>query len=116
MVYFDFFVLILRILSELSKCAAVSTWVCMHAYTTVVEDYPVMFCRLNFALLIQNRFGHPEIKTGYTYKFLAIQLNLPADVRDRSIYSLDAKNLIVGQILLYIQSKKRFWFESSFIQ
>lgn len=33
MVYFDFFVLNLRILSELSKCAAVSTGVHMQAYT-----------------------------------------------------------------------------------
>lgn len=75
-----------------------------------------MLCRLKFALLTQHKFGRPEIKIGYTYQFLAIHLNLPVDVRDRSSYNLDAKPLIVGQILLYIQSKKRFRFESSFIQ
>jgi len=63
------------VLSKLSKCAALSTCAHMHAYIAIVEDYPVMLCRLKFALLIQNRFGYPEIKTGDTYEFLAIQLN-----------------------------------------
>lgn len=61
-----------------------------------------MLCRPEFALLIQNAFGHPEIMIQYIYEFLAIQLNLPVD--DRSICSLDAKTLIAGQILMYIQS------------
>lgn len=78
----------------------------MHAYTTLDEDYPNAL-QAWFALLTQNVFGHPEIKIQYVYEFLAIQLNLPVD--DRSIYSLDAKTFIVGQILIYIQSK-RFWF------
>lgn len=72
MVNFDFFVLIVRILYDMSKCAAVSTCAHMHVYTTAVEEYPVMHCRLTFALLTQNRFGHPEVKTGDTSEFLAI--------------------------------------------
>ena len=107
MVYFDIFVIILRILSELPKCAAASTCVHMLAYTTVVEDYPVMLSRLKFALLTQNRFGHSEIGIEYPYECLAIQLNLPVDVHDRSIYNLAAKTFVVGKIFLYIQSKKK---------
>lgn len=94
--------------SKLSRCAAVGTHVNMHAYTAVVEDYPIMLCRLKLAFLSQNMFGHPEIKIGYTYELLAIQLNLPVDVHDWSIYNLDAKTPIVDQILLYIQNEKRF--------
>lgn len=91
------------------QLVCVCTCIHMHAYTAVVEDYPVMLCRLKFTLLTQNWFGHPEIKTGYMYRFLAIQLNLPVGAHDRSSHNLDVKALITGQILLYIQSKKKIF-------
>lgn len=50
----------------MSRCAAVGTHVNMHAFTAVVEDYPIMLCRLKLAFLSQNTFGHPEIRKGYT--------------------------------------------------
>lgn len=88
------FVRFLRILSELFRCVALSVYA--RSYVTVGEEYLVMHCSPEFALLTQNRFGYPEIKTGYPCKVLAVQLNLLGDVHDRSICNLDAKNIIAG--------------------
>lgn len=66
-----------------------------------------MHCSPKFVLLTQNRFGHPEIKIGYRYEFLAVQLNLPGDVHDRSICNLDAKTIVVGQIFLCTYSHQK---------